>query len=344
MAVLASELIGELRLYRLIMLGLLKQGWEQLKDHKKAVFYFYLTNLLVAALLLVPFMQVFEDSLGPGLYRDKLEGRLDYDWYTLFTDRVTGFASSFTPWVLGMGPFARHLERLLDGDLIGLPGGIVSLGALYVLLNSFLLAAAVGSLALDPKGTSFREFFRNGGMFFGRFLRLAVLAILAFWLVGSWIVEPLSDLGEKLTNAAVTDRGAFYWNLTRYGIVLVIFLFLNMLFDYARIKIALEDRTSALVAFLSALKFCTTHFLISFGFYLLIVTLGLVWVVLYTGMEWLLPQQGWLTILLAAFVQQLYMVGRLTVKLLFYSGQMQLYLNRQELGRGLKPTALTVPS
>jgi len=160
---------------------------------------------------------------------------------------------------------------------------------------------------------------------------VAVLAILAFWFVGSWIVEPLSDLGEKLTNAAVTDRGAFYWNLTRYLIVLTIFLILNMLFDYAKIKIALEDRTSALVAFISALKFCTTHFFFSFGFYLLIISLGLVWVVLYTGIEWLLPQQGWLTILLATLVQQLYMVGRLTVKLLFFSGQMQLYLRSQQL-------------
>ncbi len=310
------------------MLELLKQGWKQLKNHKKTVFYFYCANLLVAALLLVPFMQVFEDSLGPGLYRDKMEGRLDYDWYTLFTDRVTGFASTFTPWVLGVGPFARNLEVLLDGELTRFPWGIVSLGALYILLNSFLLAAAVGSLALDPQGTSFREFFRNGGMFFGRFFRVAVLAILAFWFVGSWIVEPLSDLGEKLTNAAVTDRGAFYWNLTRYLIVLTIFLILNMLFDYAKIKIALEDRTSALVAFISALKFCTTHFFFSFGFYLLIISLGLVWVVLYTGIEWLLPQQGWLTILLATLVQQLYMVGRLTVKLFFYSGQMQLYLRR----------------
>ncbi len=312
------------------MLGILKQGWYQLGNHKKTVFYFYCANLLVAALLLVPFMQVFEDSLGPGLYRDKLVGQLDYDWYTLFTDRVTGFASTFTPWVLGAGPFARNWEVLLDGDLTELPWVIVSLGALYTLLNSFLLAAAVGSLALDPEGTSFREFFRNGGMFFGRFFRLAVLAVLAFWFVGSWIVEPLSDLVEKLTNAAVTDRGAFYWNVTHYVIVLVIFLFLNMLFDYAKIKTALEDRTSVVVAFFSALKFCTTSFFSSFGFYLLITVVGLACVVLYTGIEWLLPQQGWLTILLAAIVQQLYMMGRLTVKLLFYSGQMQFYLKRTE--------------
>lgn len=310
------------------MFEALKQGWKQLKYHKKAVFYFYLMNLLVAGLLLVPFMQIFEKSLGPGLYRDRLEARIDWDWYTLFTDRVTGFASTFTPWVLGAGPFAQNLETLLDGELLELPWVIVSLGGLYILLNSFLLAGAVGSFALDATGTGFREFFRNGGTFFGRFFRLTVLAVLAFWFVGSWIVEPLGDLGEKLTNAALTDRGAFGWNLARYLIVLGIFLFLNMTFDYAKIKTALEDRTSALVAFFSAVKFCAVHCFASFGFYLLITALGLVWVVLYTGIEWLLPQQSGLTILAAVIVQQLYMVGRLTVKLLFYSGQMQFYLNR----------------
>ncbi len=259
------------------MFGRLQEGWKLLRRHKKAVIYFYLANLLVASLLLFPFMQVFEDSLGPGLYREKLVGDLDYDWYGLVQDRVTGFASTFTPWVLGAGPFARNLELLLDGELTELPWAIVSLGALYILLNSFLLAAAVGSFALEPQGTSIRQFFRNGGMFFGRFFRLAVLAVLAFWFVASWMVEPLGDLGEYLTNQALTDRGAFFWNLARYLIVLGIFLFLNMLFDYAKIKTAIENRTSVLLAFISAVRFCVTYFFSAFGFYLLITALGLAW-------------------------------------------------------------------
>ena len=310
------------------MFRLLEQGWKLLRLHKKAVIYFYLANLFVASLLLLPFMQVFEDSLGPGLYRQKLVGDLDYDWYGLFQDRVTGFASTFAPWVLGAGPFARNLEMMLDATLTELPWAILSLGALYLLLTSFLLAAAVSSFALDPQGTSLRQFFRNGGMFFGRFFRLAVLAVLAFWFVASWLVEPLSDLAEFLTNRALTDRGAFYWNLARYLIVLGVFLFLNMLFDYAKIKTAIEDRTSVLLAFISALRFCVTYFVGAFGFYLLITALGLAWVLLYTGIEGLLPQQSWGTILLALIWQQLFLMGRLTVKLLFYSGQMQFYLRK----------------
>ncbi len=196
------------------------------------------------------------------------------------------------------------------------------------MLNSFLLAAAVGSFARDPQGTGIRQFFHNGGVFFGRFFRLAVLAVLAFWFVASWMVEPLGDLAEYLTNQAVTDRGAFYWNSARYLIVLGIFLFLNMLFDYAKIKTAIENRTSVVLAFVSAVRFCVTNFIAAFGFYLLITALGLAWIILYTGIEGLFPQQGWGTILLAIIWQQLFFMGRLIVKLLFYSGQMKFYLEK----------------
>ena len=311
------------------MFRLLGQGWKLLKNHKKAVVYFYLTNLLVAALLLFPFMEIFEDSLGPGLYREKLLPALDYDWYTLFQDRVTGFASSFAPWVMGAGPFAKNLETLLDGKLTDFPWEIVTLGGLYVVLNSFLLAAAVGSFALDPKGTSVREFFRTGGMFFGRFFRLAILALLAFWLVDSWIVEPLTDWVKQLADEALTDRGAFYWNFGRYLLLLVIFLVLNMLFDYAKVKTAVEDRTSMVLALFSAMNFCTSYFFSAFGFYLLIVLLGVSGVVVYTGVEHFFPQQTWLAVLLALVWQQLYMIGRMIIKLLFYSSQMQFYLQRE---------------
>ena len=39
------------------MTGVLQQGWRLLTQHKKAIFFLYLANLMVAGLLLVPFME-----------------------------------------------------------------------------------------------------------------------------------------------------------------------------------------------------------------------------------------------------------------------------------------------
>jgi hypothetical protein len=330
-ALLAAKPVGDDGFSGLIMTQALQQGWRLLIRHKKAILFLYLANLMVAGLLLFPFMEAFDRSLGAGLYREQMVSSIDYDWYTLFRDRVTGFASTFAPWVMGAGPFAKNLESLLDGELAEFPWEILSLGGLYVFVQTFLLAAAVGSFALDPKGTSTREFFRNGGTFFGRFFRLSVLALLTFWLINSWIIGPLTSLVKDLAEGALTDREAFYWNLSRYLLLLVIFMVVNMIFDYARIKAAVEDRTSTVLSFLSGISFCKRYFLSAFSLYLVIAGLGVAGVLVYIGVEHVLPQQTWIPILLAILWQQLYLIGRLSVKLFFYTCQMQFYSEREGL-------------
>ena len=316
-------------------------GWKLLTHHKKAILFLYLANLIVAALLLIPFMETFERSLGPGLYREQMVSSLDWDWFTLFRDRVTGFASTFAPWVMGAGPFAKNLETMLDGELAEFPWEILSLGGLYLFLQTFLLAAALGSFALDPKGTSTREFLRNGATFFGRFFRLSLLALLTFWLIDSWIIGPLGSLAEEMVEGSLTDREAFYWNLSRYLVLLAIFMVANMLFDYAKIKAAVEDRTSMILSLLSGVSFCKKYFLSAFTLYLLIAAAGVVGVLVYTGVEHVLPQQTWFPILLAIVWQQLYVIGRLSMKLFFYTSQMQFYREREGLAH-IPPVSLTV--
>lgn len=315
------------------MLKALSEGWRLLTQHKKSVLFLYLANLMVAALLLVPFMEAFDRSLGPGLYREQMVNSLDYDWYTLFRDRVTGVAATFAPWVMGAGPFAKNLETLLDGEITEFPWEILSVGGLYVLLQTFLLAAALGSFALDPKGTSARDFFRNGATYFGRFFRLSLLALLMFWVIDSWIIGPLTSLVNDLAEGALTDREAFYWNLSRYLLLLAIFMVVNMFFDYAKIKAAAEDRTSMVLSLLSGISFCKRYFLSACALYLVIAGAGVVGVLVYTGVEHVLPQQTWIPILLAILWQQLYVVCRLSIKLFFYTSQMQFYLEREGFNR-----------
>ena len=300
-------------------------GWSVLRRHKKAVVCLYLSNLALASLLLFPFMEIFEQSLGPGLYRDTLAGQLDYDWYLLFQDRARGFAATFTPAVLGAGPFAESVQMLLEGRLTELPRGILSIGSLYLVFSSVVLAAAVGSFALDPDGTSVRGFLKTGAMFFGRFFRLSLLTILVFWFVKSWVVEPSAELLAYAQSQATTDIGAFGWELARYLFLAMVFLVVNMVSDYAKIKTAVENRTSVVLAFVSSAVFCRRHFLRAYGFYALILTIGVLWTVTYVGLEHFWPRHGGLALLGTLLLQQVFILGRMALKLLSYSGQMHLY-------------------
>ena len=309
-------------------MALLRRGLQLLGRHKKAIGFFYLLNLSLAGILLPLFLREFDRSLGQGLVGERLMGKLDYHWLSLFRERFSELGSAFGSTTLGLGPFAHNLETLLDGKMGSGPAAVVALGGLYLLIHSFLLGSALGSFSRDPQGTSFREFFRNGGFFWGRFFRASLLAVVLFALVAFFIAQPSTRWVERLTQDAFTEVSVLAARLIRYLLLLILFLFLNMLMDYTKLKIALEDRTSVILAFLSATRFCLRNFFFSYGLYLLIVVLSLLWVLLYSVVEYVLPQESGPLITIALLWQQLYLVGRLSIKLLFYSTQAQVLADR----------------
>ena len=316
--------------------GCVAQGWRNLSAHKKSILYLYLVILGSASILLLPFMESFESSLGAGVYRERLVTALDYDWYQLFRDRARGAAESFGPWVLGAGPFFHTLEVLLEDGFGKLPPVVLGAVAIYLLLHTFVLSAAVSSLHLNPGGGSTRGFLRNGADFFGRFLRLSVLALLLYWCLRQLLI-PLDGWVDSYSAAAATEVTGFYLSLTRYFLVLVLVLLLDLILDYARIKVVLEDRTSILLAVLAAARFCERNFLGATGLYLLLACFTLVWSGLYLGFDTLAGDDSWGGILVLFLVQQIHMLGRMALKLLGFGAQIQFVKSRDPWFRDRDP-------
>ncbi len=315
------------------MFKALIEGWGLLARHKKAVVFYYLSNLLLASLLLFPFVDAFEGSLGDGDYREKMVERLDYDWFELLQDRAQGLASTFSPSVTGWGPFARNLETLLSGKWGSLPLEILGIGLLYLLANSFLTAATLASVAIDPGGNSIREFLRLGGEFWGRFFRLSLLSLTCFGLAYWILLGPLHSWTQTMSGGASVGRDAFLWSFSGLLLGGVILAAINLVFDYAKVITASSDRTSVILASLSALFFWFNHLLPAAGLYLALSLLGLLWIALMTTLEGVIPQAAGLGIVAALIVQQIYMVGRLALRFYFYTAQLEFYLAREGLYR-----------
>ena len=317
--------------------GCAAQGWRHLPAHKKSILYLYLVILGSASILLLPFMESFESSLGSGIYRERLVTVLDYDWYQLFRDRVQGAGESFGPWVLGAGPFLHTLEVLLEDGFGKLPAAVLGAAAIYLLLHTFVLSAAVSSLHLHPGGASTRGFLRNGAEYFGRFLRLSLLALLLYWCLRHVLLTPVDGWVDSFSDAAATEVTGFYLSLARYLLVLVLVLVLDLILDYARIKVVLEDRTSVLLAVVAAAGFCKRNFLGATGLYLLLVGFTLVWAGLYLGFDTLVGDDSWGGILVAFVVQQIHMLGRMALKLLGFGAQIQFVKSRDPWFRDREP-------
>jgi hypothetical protein len=116
------------------------------------------------------------------------------------------------------------------------------------------------------------------------------------------------------------ERTAFIVRVVGYAIFGALVLGVNIVFDYARIRIVVEDRRSAVGAVFGGARFVVRHFTGVLGLYGLNAVAFLVLVALYALVVPGAPRSGlqmWVVLALG----ELYIIGRHYLKLLFYASQ-----------------------
>jgi hypothetical protein len=106
-----------------------------------------------------------------------------------------------------------------------------------------------------------------------------------------------------------------------FGVFLVV---TNLTFDYARIRIVVEDRRSALGALVAGARFLRRRRGAALGLYLLNGAAFVVLVLLYAVISPGAPRAGWRT-WAALLAGELYILGRHYLKLLFYASEVSLF-------------------
>ena len=108
---------------------------------------------------------------------------------------------------------------------------------LYAMLSTFLLGGLMDRLARNRAIATF-GFFGAAGMFFFRFLRLALIAVPFYALLFLWLYPLLP--AEQMVS---------------YVTLAVFVLVLNVIFDFARVRMVVEDRRSAIGALAASFRF-----------------------------------------------------------------------------------------
>lgn len=257
-------------------------------------------------------------DLGHSGAAETVTDGVDWQWWQEYSSQTSGLARTFTPRVIG---FAAPLGNLSDlADKARPPASTWLLVAGWLVLWSFLSGGILDRYARDRR-LGAHGFFMAAGMHFFRFLRLAALAtplyfVLAYWVHG-WLLD---DTYRWLTRTTTVERNAFVVRAALYAALGVIVVGITILFDYARIRIVVEDRHSAVGALVAAARFLRRHPAVALRLYALnalgfLAILGLYWLSAPPAPAmWL----GWL-------VGQLYVVARLWVKLQFYASQTALF-------------------
>ena len=135
------------------------------------------------------------------------------------------------------------------------PAAILWLGAAYLLLWLFLSGGILDRYARN-RPTRSHEFFTACGVYFVRFLRLAPIMALTYYVlfryVHRWIFD---DLYDGLTHDLTVERTAFMWRVALYALFGLLLSAANVIFDYAKVRAVVEDRRSMIGAVAASVRF-----------------------------------------------------------------------------------------
>lgn len=275
-------------------------------------------TLLVAAPLSFSIRDSVESHLGKSLAAEALAEGADYGWWQEFAAQATGLAATFVPSIIGFGAVMANVDALLDNA--ELASAIAGVTVTWMVIWSFLSGGAMDRLA-RARRTRSQGFFAACGMHFWRFLRLGLLAWISyaflFGFVHEWI---LTSAYTRLTQDLTVERTAFAVRLAGYAIFGVLLIACSIAFDYARVRIVVEDRRSALGALAAGVRFAWRNrgataclYLLNAGAFLLAV---LVYALVSPGAPGA-GLSGW-AVLAAG---QAFIVARHYLKLVFYGSQ-----------------------
>jgi hypothetical protein len=282
----------------------------------------FLATLLVALPLSLVLRGAIESSLGRSLAAETAASGVNYDWWQEFSTQATGLAATFVPSIVGFGAVLDNLSGLLDN--LPLAGAISAAIAAWLAVWSFLSGGVIDRYARG-RPTRSAGFFAACGTHFWRFLRLGVLAFAVYYLlfgfVHGWI---FADLYGRWTRNLTVERTAFVirlWCYAAFGLLLVLS---NIVFDYARIRIVVEDRRSAIGALVAGARFVRRHAGAIVALYLLNALVFVAVVLVYALLPFGVPRTG-LQMWAVLLGGQLYILARHYAKLLFYASQTSLF-------------------
>src|SRR5262249_44717023 len=131
----------------------------------------------------------------------------------------------------------------------------VAAGAASIMIWIFLAGGIIDRYARD-RAIRAHGFFAACGVFFFRFLRLAIIQWIAygflFGLMHGWLFDRLYS---RITRDVTVERTAFLARAGLYIVFGVLVAGCNLVFDYTKVRAVVEDRRSMLGAVSAALQF-----------------------------------------------------------------------------------------
>lgn len=301
------------------------KGFKTTKKTAKMVLLLFFINLAFAIILAVPMYHSLKDSLGDSLVGEGMANGFDILWWEEYRDQSEGLAKTFTPSIIGKGAILNNLEGLISMTFFSLPPEILIFGLIYIIFRTFLAGGILSTFNKNTPKFSLKKFFGGAGTYALHFFLVMLVSWVFFFGVLSFLYRGFGSIRNSVAQNSFSEVIPFYLGIFFSVILLFILLLLQMLFDYTRIQIVVEDRKNILVAVREAFRFISKHLGSTLGlFYLLfIVNFGVS--LIFLLLKSFVPQSTGIGIFSVFLIQQLFVFFIIFIRCWLYASELELY-------------------
>jgi len=303
----------------------LRDGIRRVNSAPMLVLGVWMMTLLVSVPLTVGMGGELEAHLDASLEADAAASGVNHDWMQEFRGQASGVGTTFSPAVIGFGASLDNVNALVDQERR--PLLIVWAVVLYLAVWTFVAGGVIDRYARDRK-THVQGFLWASGVYAVRFLRLGVVAVVAYGLLFR-VLHPwmFGTLFRGLTRELTAERSAFFVRLALYGFFALALAACNLALDYAKVRTVVEDRRSILGALTGSVRFLRRNGGAAAALYLADAALFAAVLAVYAAVAPGAGSTGW-SMWLGFAIGQLYVLARLWVKLVFWASETALFQGR----------------
>ncbi len=298
-----------------------RDGMRRVNAAPAILFGVFLLTILMALPLGLVVRSMIKEHLGNSLATEPAS----YDWWAEFAQQSSGLGTTFVPSIIGFAAPLHNLSDLIDNVPMAttMAGAVTAFLLLWAFLTGGILDRYARGRTLHTPG-----FFAASGVFFFRFLRLGLIALVAyaflFWHVHDWFFDVFY---QKWTRDLNVERQAFFVRVLLYVAFAALMAAVNLVVDYAKIRAVVEDRRSMIGALAASARFVVRHSRATVALYLLNTFLFAAILFVY---RFVAPGGGWhgAAVWIAFAIGELYIVARVWAKLVFLASETSLFQSR----------------
>lgn len=276
----------------------LVQGTRSVFHNMKIVILMWVINAASALVLTVPIYNLLVVNLSHSATSDKLMENFDYMWFLQF----------------------RHLYQI---QLDQIPLSIYSMVIIYILLQTFFMGGLI-SIFNTPEKNHIVDFFFGGVRFFFRFLKVLLIS-LVFYALAIKIYDWLGLLITYVYQDSENVWMDFVLKGLRYILLIFMLGVVTLLSDYSKVSLAVNDKTKFFKEFYNAILFIKDHFSKVFTVFLIVAIIGALGVLVYNIIGKFIPRTPSYFLVLSFVLQQMLIIFRLLIRMLFCSTEVILY-------------------